>query len=445
VSQIEGTAAKGALMKVIRTDELEFEGFFGRIRERGRVFDPELWASVGRIVDDVALRGDDALFDYTEKWDGHVLTASSVEASPGEREEALARLAPEDREILRLAAGRIERFHERQRQEGWSISDEEGVELGQRILPLSRVGIYAPGGLACYPSTVLMTAIPARVAGVGEIILATPSRDGRLHPLIAAAAELGGVKRIFKIGGAQAIAALAFGTTSVPQVDKIVGPGNAYVAAAKKMVFGRVDIDMIAGPSEVMVIADATAEASFAAADLLAQAEHDHMASAVLMTPDGAFARSVAAEVERQLAGFARKEIASRSIEAFGAAVVTRDLEEAIDLANRFAPEHLELMVRNPRELLARIRNAGAVFLGSYTPEALGDYMAGPNHVLPTGGTARFASPLGVYDFVKRTSILSFTREALERYGRQTARFAEIEGLGGHGESVLVRLDRKCT
>jgi histidinol dehydrogenase len=427
-------------MKIIRTDSAEFEGHFRRIRERGRVFDPELWAAVGRIVEDVGRRGDEALFDYTARWDGHAVTAATVEATASERKAAAAQVLPEDAEILRLAAGRIERFHEHQRCEGWSVADEEGVELGQRILPLARVGIYAPGGLACYPSTVLMTAIPARIAGVGEIILVTPSRDGRLHPLIAAAAEMGGVNRIFKIGGAQAIAALAFGTASIPRVDKIVGPGNAYVAAAKKMVFGRVAIDMIAGPSEIVIIADGTGEAAYAAADLLAQAEHDDTASAVILTPDEAFAGAVAEEVDRQLADLPRKEIASRSLDAFGAAVVTRDLAEAIALANRFAPEHLELMVQNPRELLAEIRNAGAIFLGMHTPEALGDYMAGPNHVLPTGGTARFASPLGVYDFIKRTSILSFSREALERYGRPNARFAELEGLGGHGNSVRLRL-----
>ena len=429
-------------MRIIRTDSAEFEGHFRRIRERGRVFDPELWAAVGRIVEDVGRRGDEALFDYTARWDGHAVTAATVEASAIERKATAAQVLPEDAEILRLAAGRIERFHEHQRCEGWSVADGEGVELGQRILPLERVGIYAPGGLACYPSTVLMTAIPARIAGVGEIILVTPSRDGRLHPLIAAAAEMGGVNRIFKIGGAQAIAALAFGTASIPRVDKIVGPGNAYVAAAKKMVFGQVAIDMIAGPSEVLIIADGTGEAAYAAADLLAQAEHDEMAGAVILTPDKAFARAVAGEVDRQLADLPRKEIASRSLDAFGAAVVTRDLAEAVALANRFAPEPLELMVQNPRELLAEIRNAGAIFLGMHTPEALGDYMAGPNHVLPTGGTARFASPLGVYDFIKRTSILSFSREALRRYGTETIHFAEMEGLGGHGNSVRLRLKK---
>ena len=427
-------------MKIIRTDSAEFEGHFRRIRERGRVSDPELWAAVGRIVAEVGRRGDEALFKYTARWDGHAVTAATVEASADERTAAAVQVPSEDLEVLRLAAGRIERFHERQRREGWSVSEEEGVELGQRILPLARVGIYAPGGLACYPSTVLMTAIPARIAGVGEIILVTPSRDGRLHPLIAAAAEMGGVNRVFKIGGAQAIAALAFGTASIPRVDKIVGPGNAYVAAAKKMVFGQVAIDMIAGPSEVLIIADGTGEAAFAAADLLAQAEHDEIASAVLMTPDEAFARVVAGEVDRQLADLPRKEIASSSLDVFGAAVVTRDLAEAVALANLFAPEHLELLVQNPRELLAEIRNAGAIFLGMHTPEALGDYMAGPNHVLPTGGTARFASPLGVYDFVKRTSILFYSREALRRYGTETIHFAEMEGLGGHGNSVRLRL-----
>lgn len=429
-------------MKIIRTDSAEFEGHFRKIRERGRVFDPGLWAAVGRIVEEVGRRGDEALFEYTARWDGHAVTAATVEASADERKAAVGQVLPEDLEVLRLATGRIERFHEHQRREGWSVADGEGVELGQRILPLERVGIYAPGGLACYPSTVLMTAIPARIAGVGEIILVTPSRDGRLHPLIAAAAELCGVKRIFKIGGAQAIAALAFGTESIPAVDKIVGPGNAYVAAAKKMVFGQVGIDMIAGPSEVLIIADGTGDAACVAADLLAQAEHDEMASAILLTPDQGYAGVVAGEVDRQLAELPRRAIASRSIEAFGAVVVTRDLAEAVELANRFAPEHLELLVRNPGELLAGIRNAGAIFMGMHTPEALGDYMAGPSHVLPTGGTARFSSPLGVYDFVKRTSLLSFSQEALRRYGTETLHFAEMEGLCGHGNSVRLRLPK---
>lgn len=410
------------------------------IRERGRLFDPGLWAEVGRIVEEVGRRGDGALFEYTARWDGHAVTAETVEASAEERKTAAAKTSAEDREVLRLAGERIERFHKHQRREGWMVSDEEGVELGQRILPLERVGIYAPGGLASYPSTVLMTAIPARIAGVREIILVTPSRDGRLQPMIAAAAEIGGVNRIFKIGGAQAIAALAFGTESVPRVDKIVGPGNAYVAAAKKMVFGRVAIDMIAGPSEILIIADGTGDAAFAAADLLAQAEHDEMAGAVLLTPDESFAKTVAGEIENLLADLPRREIAARALEAFGGLVVTRNLAEAVALANRFAPEHLELMVQNPRELLPELRNAGAIFLGSHTPEALGDYVAGPSHVLPTGGTARFSSPLGVDDFVKRTSVLSFSQKGLERYAKTAVRLAEMECLEGHGRSVRLRL-----
>ena len=427
-------------MKIIRTDNAEFEGRFRMIRERGRLFDPGLWAEVGRIVEEVDRRGDEALFEYTARWDGHAVTAETVEASAEERKAAAAKIPPEDRNVLRLAGERIERFHKHQRREGWMVSDEEGVELGQRILPLERVGIYAPGGLASYPSTVLMTAIPARIAGVREIILVTPSRDGRLQPMIAAAAEIGGVNRIFKIGGAQAIAALAFGTESVPRVDKIVGPGNAYVAAAKKMVFGRVAIDMIAGPSEILIIADGTGDAAFAAADLLAQAEHDEMAGAVLLTPDESFAKTVAEEIENLLADLPRREIAARALEAFGGLVVTRNLVEAVALANRFAPEHLELMVQNPRELLPELRNAGAIFLGSHTPEALGDYVAGPSHVLPTGGTARFSSPLGVDDFVKRTSVLSFSQKGLERYAKTAVRLAEMEGLEGHGRSVRLRL-----
>jgi histidinol dehydrogenase len=427
-------------MRIFKAGSPEFEEYFRQIRGRGRIFDAGFEATVAAIVENVMLRGDDALFEYISRWDGFSASADNVEASADEIKQAVSHVSPEDLEIMRVAAERIERFHERQRQESWTISDEDGVELGQMVLPLERVGIYAPGGLASYPSTVMMTGIPARIAGVSEIILATPCQGGQLSPLIAAAAQLAGVTRIFKIGGAQAIAAMAFGTKSVPRVDKIVGPGNAYVAAAKKMVFGQVGIDMIAGPSEVLIIADKTANPSYAAADLLAQAEHDRMAAAVFITPYEALANEVADEVEKQLVSMPRREIASGSLETYGAAIVTSDIKEAIHLANRFAPEHLELMVENPREHLAVIRNAGAVFLGMHTPEALGDYIAGPNHVLPTGGTARFASPLGVYDFYKRTSVLSFSRNALERYGMQTMSFAELEGLQGHKISVRRRL-----
>jgi histidinol dehydrogenase len=430
-------------MKIIRTADNKFEETFRRIRQRGKLFDDDLWTVVRGIVEDVAARGDQALFAYTKKFDGASLDAAHVEVSPQEMEAALARVDREEFEILEMAARRIENFHRRQVQESWSISAEEGIELGQRITPLERVGIYAPGGLAAYPSTVLMAAIPARIAGVDEIILVSPDREGGVKPLIAAAAKLAGVTRIFKIGGAQAVAALAFGTESVPRVDKIVGPGNAYVAAAKKMVYGQVAIDMIAGPSEVVIIADGKADAAAVAADLLAQAEHDAMASAVLLTPDETLAGQVVSEMEQQLNLLPKKSIAARSLKDFGALFLTKDMEEAVAIANRFAPEHLELMVENPRELLERIRHAGAVFLGYSTPEAIGDYIAGPNHILPTGGTARFSSPLGVYDFIKRTSVLHFSPASLRKYGRQGEQFARMEGLDGHGESIAVRLARK--
>ncbi len=428
------------MVRIIRAESPEFEVFFRQLRERGQVFDAELTGMVAGVIDDVCRRGDEALFEYTARWDKHPVNAATVEVSREEWREAASHVDAETTALIRLAASRIGKFHERQRMEGWSASDEDGVELGQMVIPLKRVGIYAPGGLASYPSTVLMTAIPARIAGVREIILATPCPGGALAPLIAAAAEIAGVTRIFRIGGAQAVAALAYGTESIPRVDKIVGPGNKYVAAAKKMVFGQVAIDMIAGPSEVLVIADKTGNAAWAAADMLAQAEHDENAGAVLMTPDEAFAEAVVGEVKRQLDNLERYSIAARSLQNYGAVIITRDLDEAIGLANQFAPEHLELMVENPQAYLPRILNAGAVFMGRNTPEALGDYMAGPNHVLPTGGTARFASPLGVYDFYKRTSVLSFSGEALTRYGEPTARFADLEGLFGHARSVRMRL-----
>lgn len=427
-------------MQIIKANAAEFEDFFHRLRRRGGAFTPELLATVMEIVRDVAARGDAALFDYTAKFDRYELTAATVEVTEEEKKEALSRVRPEDLDVISLAAYRIEKYHKNQTAQSWLVNDEEGVEVGQRILPLERIGIYAPGGKAVYPSTILMAAIPARIAGVEEIILVTPAKDGKLNPLIAAAAKVSGVNRIFKIGGAQAIAALAYGTETIPKVDKIVGPGNAYVAAAKKLVFGQVDIDMIAGPSEVVVIADKTANASFAAADLLAQLEHDEMAAAVLFTPEENLAQEVSQEVARQLQTLSRRAILEKSRSRYGAIIVTADIEQAIELSNIFAPEHLELMVEDPAAALSRVRNAGSVFLGSFTPEALGDYMAGTNHILPTEGTARFSSPLGVYDFVKRMSVLRFSPEALNKLGRQTAHFARIEGLDAHANSVDVRL-----
>ena len=430
-------------MKIIFTSEKIFEETLQRITQRGRVFEEAIWTAVKTIVNDVALRGNAALFEYTQKFDQCDLRTNGIEVSGRELDQAISKVTPKDMDILALAAGRIEAFHRKQEVTSWISSDENGIELGQRVLPLERIGIYAPGGLAVYPSTVLMAAIPAKIAGVAEIILVSPAKQGGLNPLIAAAAKLSGVTRIFKIGGAQAIAALAYGTESIPKVDKIVGPGNAYVTAAKKMVYGIVAIDMIAGPSEVLIIADGTADASFAAADLIAQAEHDKMASAILLTPDEKFARQVISEVNAQLVLLPKKSIAVSALESFGAVIVTKDFDEAVAIANRFAPEHLELLVDQPKQLLDRIRHAGAAFLGNFTPEAIGDYMAGPNHILPTGGTARFSSPLGVYDFVKRTSIVSFSEAALDTYGRQAERFAGMEGMDGHGHSISIRLSGK--
>ncbi len=427
-------------MRIIKANAVEFGDFFRELRRRGGAFTPELLATVVEIVRDVAAKGDAALFDYTAKFDRYELSAATMEVTDEEKKAALSAVRQEDLDVISLAALRIEKYHKNQTAQSWQVNDEEGVEVGQRILPLERIGIYAPGGKAVYPSTILMAAIPARIAGVQDIILVTPSKDGKLNPLIAAAAQASGINRIFKIGGAQAIAALAYGTETIPKVDKIVGPGNAYVAAAKKLVFGQVDIDMIAGPSEVVVIADQTANATFAAADLLAQLEHDEMAAAVLFTPDENLAQEVSQEVARQMRTLSRTAIMEKSQARYGAIIITADIDQAIELSNVFAPEHLELMVENPSDALSKVRNAGSVFLGSFTPEALGDYMAGTNHILPTEGTARFSSPLGVYDFVKRMSVLRFSPEALGKLGSQTAHFARMEGLDAHANSVDVRL-----
>ena len=426
-------------MKVIKSSAKGFEKFFKELRKRGGSCSPQFLSSVAKIVSDVAIAGDKALFKYTSKFDGYKLNAATVEVKSTEKKKALSLVKPEDLKVMKLAARRIEKYHRHQVAHGFMVKKESGVQLGQRILPLRRVGIYAPGGKASYPSTILMAAIPARIAGVKEIILASPAKDGKLNPLVAAAAEISGIKSIFKIGGAQAVAALAYGTKTIPQVDKIVGPGNAYVAAAKKLVFGQVDIDMIAGPSEVVVIADSTAKAPLAAADMLAQIEHDEMAAAVLLTPSEKLAGEVLKEINRQIKTSSRKRIIEKSLNKYCAIIITRSIDDAVDIANIFAPEHLELMVKNPNKILDKIRNAGSVFLGSFTPEALGDYLAGTNHILPTGGTARFSSPLGVYDFYKRMSVLSFSRQAFDKLSAQTASFARMEGLDAHANSVLVR------
>ncbi len=393
---------------------------------------------VAAILADVKRRGDAAVLEYTARFDRCCLSALAV--TEAEVEEAFANLEPEFLEVLSKAAANIRVFHSAQVRQSLVLTPSNGVVLGQRITPIERVGIYVPGGTAAYPSTVLMDAIPAKIAGCDKIVMTTPpGADGKVRPAILAAAKIAGVTDIFKMGGAQAVAALAYGTESVPKVDKIVGPGNAFVAEAKKQVFGMVGIDMIAGPSEILVLADGKSDAKMVAADLLSQAEHDRNASAVLVTESMELAKSVQAELEVQLEDLPRRDIARDSVDNNGMIIVAENLRVGIDIANRLAPEHLELMVDDPFAFLDSIRNAGSVFLGRSCPEALGDYFAGPNHTLPTSGTARFSSPLSVDDFVKKSQFLCYTPEALEAVADDVARFARKEGLEAHARSALAR------
>ena len=397
-------------------------------------------APVAEILRNVRQRGDAALREYTRRFDG--AEPDSLAVTQEELDEAAEQVEPAFLDVLREAAENIRAFHARQKREGFLMTEREGVVLGQKVIPLARVGIYVPGGTAAYPSTVLMNAIPAHIAGVGEIVMVTPpGKDGRVNPHILAAAKIAGVTRIFKVGGAQAVAALAYGTETIPRVDKIVGPGNAYVAEAKKQVFGQVNIDMIAGPSEVLVIADGQSNPAWVAADLLSQAEHDKMAAAVLVTDSRALAEAVAEELEKQMPALEREEIARASIEANGKIIVCKDLWEGVAVANRIAPEHLELCVDNPFDYLGEIVNAGSIFLGRYNPEPMGDYFAGPNHTLPTLGTARFYSPLSVDDFVKKSQFSYYTRQALERDYRKVSLFARKEGLTAHARAVDIRFE----
>ena len=391
------------------------------------------------IIADVVANGDAALRAYAKKFDKADL--DSLEVTAAEIDEAVAAVEPEFLEILREAADNIRTFHERQVRNSFIISEREGVVIGQKVTPIEKVGLYVPGGTAAYPSTVLMDAMPAKIAGCSEIVMVTPpNAEGKVNPVILAAARVAGVDRIFKVGGAQAVAALAYGTESVPRVDKIVGPGNAFVAEAKKQVFGRVSIDMIAGPSEILVVADATSDPVHVAADLLSQAEHDRMASAVLVTDTYALAEAVSAELERQIPLLPRAEIARASIDNNGKIIVAEgNLLLAIDIANEIAPEHLELCMDNPFDYLDRVKHAGSIFMGKHCPEALGDYFAGPNHTLPTSGTARFSSPLSVDDFVKKTQFTYYTAEALSKVADKVAYFAEKEGLSAHARSATVR------
>jgi len=395
---------------------------------------------VEKVLEAVKNNGDAALFHYEEKFDG--VRLESLAVSEQEIGEAVVRTDPAFLDILREAKDNIAAFHEKQKRQGYLMDERPGVVMGQRVIPLDRVGVYVPGGTACYPSTVLMDIVPARIAGVGEIVMATPpGRDGKVPDDILAAAHVAGVDKIFKIGGSQAIAALCYGTGTVPRVDKIVGPGNIYVATAKRMVYGLVDIDMIAGPSDILVIADDSANPAFVAADMLSQAEHDKLSAAVLVTTSEAMAQAVAKRIREQLEKLSRREIAAQAIERNSAIIVTDTLENAVAISNRIAPEHLEVCTGEPLALLPLIRHAGSVFLGHYAPEALGDYFAGPNHTLPTEGTARFSSPLSVDDFCKRSSFIYYQKEALARISDKITAFAMRERLDAHAKSVTIRME----
>lgn len=419
------TDKKQVIDEVLNRSQFELEEVNQRVKE---------------VLDNIKKNGDKALFEYTEKFDGVKLDALKV--SQEEIEEAYNSLDKELLESLQKAHDNIKKFHQRQVQNSFLTNDVNGVIVGQAINPIEKVGIYVPGGTAPLPSTVLMNAVPAKVAGVNEIVMTTPpAKNGKINPVILAAAKIAGVDKIFKLGGAQAVGALAFGSESVPRVYKIVGPGNIYVAMAKKQVYGSVDIDMVAGPSEVLVIADEKANPRFIAADLLSQAEHDTLACSILLTPSKEVAEKVAKEVDLQLSKLSRNEIAKQSIENYGRIVITENMDEAIDLANEIAPEHLELSVENPFDYLSRIKNAGAIFLGEYSPEPLGDYFAGPNHTLPTSGTAKFASPLSVDAFIKKSSIIYYTREALAKVKDDVVRIAESETLTAHANSIKVRFE----
>lgn len=426
-------------MKLLTAGSRECEAFFAHLKTRQGPLPAEVEQSARAILESVRTGGDAALFEQAARLDGVRLDAGSVRVASEEIREAHSALAPASLEALKTAASRIRAFHQRQLRASW-FSEEDGAIVGQLCRPLERVGIYVPGGTAAYPSTVLMNAIPAAIAGVPEIVMCTPvRRDGRVASAVLAAAHLAGVHAIYKVGGVQAVAAMAYGTASIPKVDKIVGPGNVYVAAAKRLVFGQVGIDMIAGPTELIIIADEEARAAWAAADLLSQAEHDPLSCAVLLTPSQRLAEGVADEVKRQVAMLPRRAIAEASLEEFGAAVVVKDVAEAVELANQLAPEHLELLVKDPWALLPRVKHAGAIFMGGTSPEVLGDYLAGPNHVLPTGGTARFASSLSVDDFQRRTSLIAFSQEKLEALEPAVVELARLEGLEAHARAAAIR------
>ena len=423
------------MIKILKYGEVANADIFARTEPTVNVE-----ATVSEIIATVRAEGDGALLAYTKRFDGAELETLAV--SRAEIEEAMALVEPRFIDILRRAAANIRKFHEKQVRNSFLINDENGIVIGQKVIPVDRAGLYVPGGTAAYPSTVLMDAIPAKIAGCREVVMVTPpGKNGKVNPVILAAAEIAGIDRIFKVGGAQAIAALAYGTESVPKVDKIVGPGNAFVAEAKRQVFGAVSIDMIAGPSEILIVADGQSNPRHVAADLLSQAEHDRMASAVLVTDSEELASAVSTELEKQIPQLSRAEIARESIDRNGKIIVAPTLAAVIEIANEIAPEHLELCVDNPFDYLDSIRHAGSIFMGRNCPEALGDYFAGPNHTLPTSGTAKFSSPLSVDDFVKKTQYTYYTKEALGRVARDVAFFAEKEGLTAPAKSAVVRLE----
>ncbi|WP_455532442.1 histidinol dehydrogenase [Roseburia inulinivorans] len=402
----------------------------------------EFESRVNDIIQNVREKRDEAIFEYTLKFDGATINQDNIRVTEKEIKEAYEQVDPKLLDVIRKALVNIRDYHAKQKQYSWFDSDESGIILGQKVTPLKTVGVYVPGGKAVYPSSVLMNVIPAKVAGVSNIIMTTPcGKDGKVYPSTLVAAKEAGVDAIYKVGGAQAIAALAFGTESIPKVDKIVGPGNIYVALAKKAVFGYVSIDSIAGPSEIMVLADETANPRFVAADLLSQAEHDEMASAILVTTSETLAEQVSVEVDKFVETLSRKEIIRKSLDNYGYILVADTMQDAIDTVNEIASEHLELVTKNPFETMTKIRNAGAIFIGEYSSEPLGDYFAGPNHVLPTNGTAKFFSPLGVDDFIKKSSIISYSREALEPVYKDIVQFAECEKLTAHANSIRVRFE----
>jgi histidinol dehydrogenase len=430
------------LIQIIRKNKKDWAAKMSRLLDRGLKVDAELMSQVAAIIDDVRRRGDSALTEYTARFDGVLMQPSELRVDEGTLRRSAERVNPQVLEAIREAIKNVRTFHQRQVEASWEITPADGVRLGQRIRPIERAGLYVPGGTAAYPSSVIMNVVPAQVAGVERLVVATPPRTLAENPAVAAALLELEVTEIYAVGGAQAIAALAFGTQTVPHVDKITGPGNKYVAAAKKLVFGAVGIDSIAGPSEVVIVADDSARADFVAADLLAQAEHGEDSSALLITTSEAFAEAVVVEVQRQVESLSRRAIVRRSMADYGAIVIVDDWAEACSIVNELAPEHLEIVTSEDESIAEKVRHAGAIFFGSYTPEAVGDYLAGPNHVLPTGRTARFSSALGVYDFVRRTSMLRYSRDQLEQSAETIAALAEAEGLDAHQQSVLIRLEK---